>query len=85
MFHKTVGASISDLSRAAQQRALNLERRQYIEARETGEISEMAASKLLHLLSKLQTTAAAFTKAFLNLEGELTPILVSLVSKDQQV
>lgn len=28
--------------------------------------------------------AAAFTKSFLDLEGELTPILVSLVSKDQQ-
>ena len=28
--------------------------------------------------------AASFTKSFLDLEGELTPILVSLVSKDQQ-
>ena len=27
---------------------------------------------------------AAFTKSFLMLEGELTPILVSLVSKDQK-
>ena len=27
--------------------------------------------------------AAAFAKSFLDLEGELTPILVSLVSKDQ--
>jgi hypothetical protein len=29
----------------------------------------------------VQVTAAAFIKAFLNLEGELTPILVSLVRK----
>ncbi len=29
----------------------------------------------------MQVTAAAFIKAFLNLEGELTPILVSLVRK----
>jgi hypothetical protein len=28
--------------------------------------------------------AAAFAKSFLDLEGELTPILVSLVSKDKQ-
>jgi len=33
--------------------------------------------------NKTKTTAAAFTKSFLALEGELTPILVSLVSKDQ--
>lgn len=30
---------------------------------------------------RVQVTAAAFIKAFLNLEGELTPILVSLVRK----
>lgn len=28
-------------------------------------------------------TAAAFVKGFLNLEGELTPILVSLIKKDE--
>lgn len=32
---------------------------------------------------RVQMTAASFTKAFLDLEGELTPILVSLVSKDK--
>ncbi len=32
---------------------------------------------------RVQVTAAAFIKAFLNLEGELTPILVSLVRKGQ--
>eukprot|EP00127_Corallochytrium_limacisporum_P000132 Clim_evm15s5 gene=Clim_evmTU15s5 len=32
---------------------------------------------------RVQMTAAAFTKAFLDLEGDLTPILVSLVRKDE--
>lgn len=31
----------------------------------------------------MQTTAAAFVKSFLDLEGELTPILVSLVWKNE--
>ena len=31
----------------------------------------------------MQTTAAAFTKGFLDLEGALPPILASLVSKDK--
>ena len=39
---------------------------------------------LLALLYCVQMTAASFTKSFLGLEGELTPILVSLVSKDQK-
>jgi hypothetical protein len=33
---------------------------------------------------RVQMTAAAFTKTFLDLEGELTPILVSLVSRDRE-
>ena len=31
---------------------------------------------------RVQMTAASFTKPFLHLEGDLTPILVSLVSRD---
>merc|ERR1719420_2501502 len=32
---------------------------------------------------RCQITAAAFTKGFLDLEGDITPILVSLVTRDQ--
>ncbi len=31
----------------------------------------------------MQMTAASFTKSFLDLEGDLTPILCSLVSRDR--
>lgn len=34
---------------------------------------------------RVQMTAAAFTKGFLDLEGQLTPILASLVSKNKTV
>ena len=57
MFHKQVDASISDLSRAAQQRALNLERNVYLEAREAGELSEAAMAELVHFISAQQAGA----------------------------
>lgn len=34
---------------------------------------------------RVQMTAAAFAKGFLDLEGELTPILVSLVQKNKYI
>ena len=35
------------------------------------------------LEGRCQATAAAFTKGFLDLDGDITPILVSLVGRDQ--
>lgn len=34
-------------------------------------------------VGRVQVTAAAFAKGFLDLDGELTPILVSLINRDK--
>ena len=37
----------------------------------------------VHVCARVQMTAAAFAKGFLELEGDLTPLLVSLVNKSK--